>query len=124
MCRCIIEQSLFVSLSYLCSLPLLFAFLELSPIYVAGHLLHVILYIIPSFLQFVCLSLLLFDVQGRQSLSSHVFFLKGSDDCSFVFICCPAFSTTLIFTPCFLITCLYLFCNSDFGVAGTKIIDL
>ena len=92
--------------------------------YVAWHSLQVILYIIPSFLQFVGLSLLLFDVQGKQSSSSHLFFLNGSDVCSFVFICFPAFSTTLIFTPCFLITLLYLFCSSDLGVAGTKMMDL
>ena len=105
--------------AFMCSLPLVYPFLLVSPWYRSSLQLsssHSTWYFISSFLQFFFSPLL----HTKHSSSLHVLLLKGLDTCTNLFSCVPDFSTILILKWVLLIMSSYFFFNLDSGVAGTK----
>ena len=123
MCLSMTDDSRLFLNSFKCSLPLVLAFLALSPTYFEPHLSQIMLYIIPSFLHFDGL-FVLWVLHTKHVMSGHLGVLKGSDVWRSCFICCPAFSTILISIWCLLMMFLNDLCSSELGVAGTKRTDL
>ena len=84
--------------------------------YLLSHVVRPISQVTPWPLHF----LFPFVRRTMQLLLSHPGGLHGSHPCSSSLMVVPDFSTTLISNPCLLISCRYFLCNSESGVAGTK----
>ena len=104
--------------SDICSLPLLYALNDDSPLYTPSHpsCWHSMAYVISSFSQFPTPVV----VHTAQSIRSQFLLRNGFDRCNLLFSVAPVLSTTRIRIPLFFTTFLYIFFSVDPGVDGTN----
>merc|ERR1711923_629562 len=90
---------LFFTIPFQCSLPLVNAFLAVSPICLLPHFLHLTSYVTPVLLQLPPFPSLPHTI--HISLSPHSLPLNGSDLCTFLLTLVPGTSTTATLTLAF-----------------------